>query len=196
MKLRKRLCFAMFLLSALAAGAHCTFAAEQTREYLKTRFEDGDIPSGQDFKDLIDSALNLQDDGLTIYRVGISGSLGAAARLNAGEVVGPLLSYADFSTHPPLAPLWLGQFGFLSLEFQDSSHASHYCYFQLEMASGPEPPPPGSPGPAISVEYLVWQTDANVSLTTAVAPEPSTIVLASLGVISLAAACRRSTRRQ
>jgi hypothetical protein len=195
MKLRKRLRFAMFLLSALA-GAHCIYAAEQTREYLKTKFEDGDIPTGQDFKDLIDSALILQDDGLTIYRVGISGSLGAAARLNAGEVVGPLLIYADFSTHPPLAPLWLGQFGFLPLEFQDSSHASHYGYFQLEMASGPEPPPPGSPGPAISVEYLVWQTDANVSLTTAVVPEPSTIVLASLGVIGLAAACRRSIRRQ
>ncbi len=194
MNIAKRASIATLFLSALALVPTAP-ASEQNRSYLYTRFENGDIPDGQDFKDLIDSALNLVDDGLTSYRVGISGSLGAAARLSAGEVVGPALSYVDYSTHPLLAPNWLGQFGFLPLEFQDSGGAPHYGYFQLEMASGPVPPPPGSPGPAISVEYLVWQTDANVSLTTAAVPEPSTVLLAALGIIGLAAYHRRSTRR-
>ena len=30
---------------------------EQSREYLKTRFEAGDTPTGQDFIDLLDSVL-------------------------------------------------------------------------------------------------------------------------------------------
>lgn len=41
--------------------------AEQNRAYLVERFQDGDIPTGQDFADMIDSSLNLLDDGLTSY---------------------------------------------------------------------------------------------------------------------------------
>jgi hypothetical protein len=43
--------------------------AEQNREYLIERFQDGDIPTGQDFADMIDSSLNLLDDGLTSYKI-------------------------------------------------------------------------------------------------------------------------------
>ncbi|MDQ3112429.1 MAG: hypothetical protein M3R17_21310 [Bacteroidota bacterium] len=41
--------------------------AEQNRSYLIERFQDGDIPTGSDFADMIDSSLNLLDDGLTSY---------------------------------------------------------------------------------------------------------------------------------
>jgi hypothetical protein len=43
--------------------------AEQNRTYLIERFQDGDIPTGQDFADMIDSSLNLLDDGLTSYKI-------------------------------------------------------------------------------------------------------------------------------
>src|SRR5687767_5788229 len=158
------------------AGISTARAVEEKRTYLIEKFQDGDIPTGQDFADMIDSALNLLDDGLTTYRIGAD-SAGAALRLNAGEVVGPGLTFAHKSTNPPMAPLWLGQFGFLPMEFQDASSNTHYGYFQLQMGSGPQPPPPGSPGPAIFVEYLVWETDANVPVTTAVVPEPMTAVM-------------------
>jgi len=53
-------------------------AAEQKRTYLIERFQDGDIPTGQDFVDVIDSALNLVDDGLVSYRTGVEGSTGGS----------------------------------------------------------------------------------------------------------------------
>jgi hypothetical protein len=43
---------------------------QQHREDLYLKFEDGAIPTGADFADLIDSSLNLEDDGLTRYEVG------------------------------------------------------------------------------------------------------------------------------
>ena len=162
-------------------------ASEQNRDYLYTKFENGDIPTGQDFATFIDSSLNLLDDGLTLQSIGVDGPLGSALRLDAGETVGPLLTYAPFSTNPPLSPLWAGQFGFLPLEYQDASLAVHYGFLQLRMDSGPLPPPPGLPGPAIFVEHLVWETDANVPLTTFAVPEPSTFALAAFGLIGLAA---------
>ena len=42
-------------------------ASAQSRDYLKDKFMNGDIPDQNDFQDLIDSALNLHDDGLTHY---------------------------------------------------------------------------------------------------------------------------------
>jgi hypothetical protein len=172
------------------AGIPAVRAAEQNRTYLIEKFQDGDIPTGQDFADMIDSALNLVDDGLVSYRIGVDGSLGSALRLNAGEVVGPSLTFTPKSNNPPLAPLWAGQFGFLPLEFQDAGLNTHYGYLQMQMASGPLPPPPGSPGPAIFVEYLVWETDANVPVTTAVVPEPMTGVM--LGCAMLLVRRRRA----
>jgi hypothetical protein len=166
-------------------------AAEQNRTYLIERFQDGDIPTGQDFKDLIDSALNLVDDGLTSYRIGVDSS-GSALRLIEGQTVGPSLAFAPKADNPPLAPLWAGQFGFLPMEFQDASLNSHYGYFQLQMDAGPLPPPPGSPGPAIFVEYLVWETDANVPVTTSVVPEPMSATLLCGGFVLL---CRSRRKR-
>ena len=120
----------------------CAHAAIETRAELKTRFENGDIPDGQDFKDLIDSALNLVDDGLTVYRLG-SDSSGHAIRLDAGATIDGSISFSPTSPLPPLAPNWLGQFGFLPLELRDSSSLPHYGFLQMQMASGPLLPPSG-----------------------------------------------------
>jgi hypothetical protein len=43
-------------------------AEETNRSFLIKKFQDGDIPTGQDFADMINSALNLLDDGLTSYK--------------------------------------------------------------------------------------------------------------------------------
>jgi hypothetical protein len=160
--------------------------AIESRAILKTYFETGDIPSSQDFADLIDSVLNLADDGLTVYRIGTDSS-GHAMRLEAGAPIDALLSFAPTTPFPSLAPQWAGQFGFLPLELRDSSSASHYGFFQMQMASGPLPPPPGSPGPAISVQYLAFETNANTPITTFVStPEPtSAIVFGCVGVLML-----------
>lgn len=47
---------------------------EQTRSELKEKFQDGDIPTGTDFANLIDSFLNYEDDGLTSYKSELPGS--------------------------------------------------------------------------------------------------------------------------
>jgi hypothetical protein len=154
----------------------CARAAIVPRAILKTYFETGDIPSEQDFKDVIDSSLNLVDDGLVSYRIGANSSGGI--RLETGATIDGSISFSPTSPLPPLAPNWLGQFGFLPLELQDTAGLSHYAFIQMQMASGPLPPPPGAPGPAISVQYLVFETDANVPLTTFVsAPEPTSVVV-------------------
>lgn len=50
--------------------------AEQNRTYLIERFKDGEIPTGTDFADMIYSSLNLLDDGLTSYKVGVNKRFG------------------------------------------------------------------------------------------------------------------------
>lgn len=172
-------------LIASLMGSRFAGAAEQKRTYLIERFQDGDIPTGQDFADFIDSALNLADDGLVSYGIGVSNSSGSpeALRLGVGAVIGPALpvTFASVFTNPPLAPMWAGEFGFLPLTFQNGGSAIHYGYLQMRMASEPVSPPPGAPGRAIFVEYLVWQTEAGVSLTTSVVPEPASAALVCCG---------------
>ena len=37
---------------------------KRTREYLQERFKQGSRPSGEDFKDFIESTLNVAEDGI------------------------------------------------------------------------------------------------------------------------------------
>src|SRR4249920_3069281 len=84
-----------------------------------------------------------------------------------------------------------GSSGFFRSRIKDASLGIHYGYLQMLMASGPLLPPPGSPGPAIFVEYSVWQTDANVPLTTSVVPEPASAALVGIGGIAILLGVKR-----
>jgi hypothetical protein len=184
---------AALILAAMTLASNAN-AAVQTREYLKDKFQDGDIPTGQDFKDVIDSALNFSDDGLTIYRIGVdSGRM--ALRLDSATVIDGSLSYDPAGSIPPLAPNWAGFFGFLPLELIDTSSETHYGFLQMEMASGPLPPPPGAPGPVIHVQYLSWESQANTPLTTFVStPELTSGIVWCIGAAVLPLFRRRRER--
>jgi len=55
-----------------------TGTAEQPRSYLYSKFENGDIPDQNDFKDVIDSFLNFEDDGMTSGTARIQDTGGSA----------------------------------------------------------------------------------------------------------------------
>jgi hypothetical protein len=179
---------AMSLLAIAAAGfvsgPRC-WAAEQTRAYLYEKFQNGDIPDQQDFKDLIDSSLNLLDDGVS--RSVVTDSTGLAMRLEVGAVIGPDLSFTDSNSIAGLSNDWSGNMGFLALSFLQNSE-THYGYLQMESI-----PTPGSPY-ALFVEYLVFEDQPNVAITTSVVPEPSSLVLGLFAAGSLALAATRKRR--
>jgi len=157
-------------------GASTTFAAKVPRAVLKEYFQTGDKPTQSQFADMIDSSLNLVDDG-TVRFLTVDSTGGE--RLDAGSLIGPGLSFIDSSTVAGLSDTWLGNSGFLALAFFQNSEL-HYGY--LQMHSGV----PGSTNPyAITVEYLVYEDQPNTSLLTTSVPEPGTIVLAAMGLAGL-----------
>jgi hypothetical protein len=163
--------------AGVTAPGRCS-AAEQTRAYLYDKFQNGDIPTQQDFKDMIDSSLNFLDDGLG--RMVVTDSTGLAARLNAGVTIGPGLSFTDSNSIAGLSNDWLGNSGFLALSFLESSQL-HYGY--LQMASTPTPTSPYE----LFVGYLVFEDQPNVAIATSFVPEPASLALAAFGFAGLAA---------
>jgi hypothetical protein len=179
---------AMGLLAIAAAGfvrdPRC-WAAEQTRDYLYTKFQNGEIPDQQDFKDLIDSSLNLLDDG--VGRSVVTDPTGLAARLDVGSVIGPGLAFTDSNSIAGLSSDWSGKLGFLALSFLQNSEV-HYGYLQLESI-----PTPGSPY-ALFVEYLVFEDLPNMAITASIVPEPSSLVLGLFAAAGLALVAVRKRR--
>lgn len=179
----------MVLLTIAAAcfvGDSRCWAAEQNRSYLYEKFQNGDIPDQQDFKDLIDSSLNLLDDGIS--RKVVTDSTGLAMRFDVGAVIGPDLTFTDSNSIAGLSNDWWGNFGFLALSFLQNSEV-HYGYLQLESI-----PTPGSPY-TLFVEYLVFEDQPNMAITTSVVPEPSSLALglfATAGLVLVAARKRRA----
>ena len=156
-------------------------AAEQKRTYLTDRFQDGDIPTGQDFADTIDSALNFIDDGFALIGTG-TGSDGGALYLVDGATVDGSLSYGQPAG---LSNAWAGNFGYLPVTFSDGP-TTHYGYFQLSS---------GQPGTSelypMHFQYFVWEDQAGAALITAPVPEPSTGLLCCVGLASFIAYARR-----
>jgi hypothetical protein len=177
------------------------------RSILKSYFETGDVPTADQFGNLIDSYIHLTDDGLALSLVGIGGTRhsgtgpnGQGMRISSngiaideglpaslgGEWLAPAL-------HPQMEPLWAGQSGYLPLKYSNSTGtAMHYGFLQITMAaSSPapgasfsaDPQPLIPPGPGIHVEYWAWETTPNAPITTFAVPEPT----AALGMIALAA---------
>ncbi len=162
-----RLAVALVMLTLGAARAE---AAIEPREILKTFFETGDIPTAEQFGNLIDSMLNYTEDrallGLRTY------SDGRAALLTDGTLIGPSL---DFGPAAGLSPDWFGQSGFVGLSFLQNSEV-HYGYLQIRSDN----PSTGDLYPMF-VTYLVVEDQPNTPIVTSFVPEPSSIVLAACG---------------
>lgn len=168
------------------AAAQPSVAAKVPRTVLKSYFETGDKPTQAQFADLIDSALNLVDDGLVSYSLSDSG--GRAPRFDAGAVIGPGLAFAPLSSVQGFSDDWLGQSGFLPLAFLQDSQL-HYGFLQISS------PVPGSPNAySMSVEYLAYEDLADTALVTQTVPEPSTLALAASALVGLFVWRRRAKR--
>ncbi len=167
---RFRFCRPIVLLAAtvaiIASQAAPAEAAKVPRAVLKEFFQTGDVPTQQDFADVIDSMININDDrdllGLRTY------SDGGAIRLDEGATLGPLL---DYSPSTGLAPEWAGQSGFLGLAFTEDTE-THYGYLQLRAGE-----PGGTELYPLFVTYFVFEDLPNTELLVTSVPEPSTLVL-------------------
>jgi hypothetical protein len=186
-RLHRRLVIGLSALTVLTVVvARPGHAAVEPRAILKTYFETGDVPTQEQFKDVIDSALNLVDDGLTSYSV--RDASGRAPRLDEGTSVGPGLPFAPLVDVAGFSPDWRGHSGFLPLAYLQGPDL-HYAYLQIAS------PVPGAPNPnSMFVEYLVFETDSNTALTTQSVPEPASILLALMAIGGLLA-WRRQPRQ-
>ena len=182
-----RVSFVGFVVIAVVAGrgaSQCS-ASEQHRSYLYDKFQNGDIPDAQDFRDVIDSALNLLDDGFSLNGI-VAARDGGAAYFGEGVTVGPSMSFGPAAG---LSSDWAGLSGFMALSFSDGP-ATHYGYFQLSS---------GDPGQnnlyPMHFQYFVWEDQPNTALVTSTVPEPSGIVLGALGLAGVVGAAWRRRKR-
>lgn len=183
---------AMLLLSV---PAH---AAIESRSILKTYFQTGDVPTQQQFGNLLDSMVNFTDDrdllGLRVYNPGatyLPGDTVVAKRFGIGDTAP--LSPAEYVNPDGLvlnmATDFAGQYGFLEMLLGDTLGGRYYGYIQLgmDLPGGPIPP-----GPGIHVDFIVYESTANTGITTALVPEPACLsILALAGLLTT----RRRTGR-
>ena len=186
------------------AAAQPVRAAIETRETLKTYFQTGDVPTAEQFGNLIDSLVNFVDDrdliGLRVYDPQLDYQIGDTVifqRLGAGDVVGevaegtgstpPAQEFADWHPLDPNDPSamdvatdFAGQYGFLGIQLLDPFGQVNYGYIQMGMD------PAGTPDPAIYVDYIVYESTPNTPITVAPVPEPGTAMLLVVGLIGLA----------
>lgn len=153
-------------------------AAVVSRNVLKSFFTSGDHPTAQQFSTFIDSSLNLNDDGLTTYRTGYTSTSRSGfiqTRTLPGTVIGPDTPFTTLGDYP-LDPAWENNYGFLAIEFLDSSGLSHYGY--VEMSQGPiDPANPDNTG-IVFVDSFAYETQASTAITaTSTVPEPSTLAI-------------------
>jgi hypothetical protein len=160
-------------------------AAIEPRSILKTYFESGDVPTQDQFANLIDSFIHQTDDGLTLVGIGVDTSSGSvvAGRKFEDDVIDITLAYAPPASHPPIAPDWTGHSGFLPLEYQDSVGQPHFGFLQMSMDA--DTVPPSSTGPAIRVDYWAWESNANTPVIATAVPEPTgaLAVIAGIGLL-------------
>jgi hypothetical protein len=174
---------AAFLLMSVSPFAS---AAIETRDTLKTFFETGDVPTQDQFRDLIDSFLNYNDDGLSITGVVQNSSTGAAGRQSAGDVIDSSSVFAPIggpgAVIPPMAPEFSGQSGFLGLRLSDASAQTHFGYFQLTMDDLLLIDPAG-----IHVDYFVFNDAVGeaISVNTVPVPAAAWLLGSALGMLGV-----------
>ena len=171
----------MLTVAALATFVGTLRAAEQTRDYLYTKFQDGDIPTQDQFGTLIDSALNLIDDRFTLEGI-VASPGGGAAFFGPGTTIDDQLSYGPAAG---LSSEWAGQFGFMAVSFLENSE-THYGYFQVQSGADGT----GTLYP-MQFQFFVFQDTPNTGLVTTQVPEPSTLVLLACGIAALVWTCLR-----
>lgn len=198
----------LFIMFALVTPAS---AAIENRSILKTYFETGDVPTQDQFANLIDSYIHQTDDGVALTLVGIGGQRnsgtgpnGQGLRVGGNVGINELLPDAMLgqwlppSLHPEMEPLWAGQHGFLPLKYQDAGGQPYYGFLQVSMQSALAPGAEGAvvvEPPPIFVEYWAWETTPSTTVTTFFVPEPaSATVLTLMGFGLLRRRGRRGRR--
>ena len=189
----------VILASARAAGA-----AVVSTTVLKSFFQTGDFPTQSQFSSLIDSMVNIVDDrdlvGLKVYDPQLTYLVGDTVifnRLTIGDRVGelaegtptlpPALEFVDWSPLNPNNPSemdvaadFAGQYGFLGIQLRNSLGQINYGFLQMGMD------PVGSAlYPAIHVDYLVYESNANTPISVFAVPEPASLTLLGLGWLAL-----------
>jgi hypothetical protein len=172
-------------------GTFDAAAAIEPRSILKTFFETGDVPTQEQFANLIDSFVHQTDDGLTILGIVYTadGAYNPATKKYVDDSVSALDRFAPTTGPgafiPPLAPEFAGSSGFLGLQLENSLGETLYGYFQLSMD------PLSVDPPGIHVDYFVFESTPGQSLVVTSVPEPATAGLLTVGVAGVAWLVRR-----
>ena len=178
--------------------------AIENRDVLKTYFETGDVPTEDQFANLIDSYVQLElgfgndlDDhnvqfnplatGGTVGGIAGGGAgTGGALYLEAGESVGPQLDYSPDPLSVGRASNWPAVSGFLGLQFQldgPTGPTTHYGFVQLRV-DGPTSATPY----AVHVDAFAYETTPDAAIATfQLVPEPATggLMLSAVSVLLL-----------
>lgn len=164
---------------ALTAVSTVSRAAEQTRDTLKTYFETGDVPTQQQFANMIDSYISLSEDrdllGLRNAPGGLAELLSAGELIDSSSVFGPAVG---------LGSDWIGQSGFVGLTFQENAQV-HFGYVHIIT----DVDGLGTLYP-IGIDRFGFDDVPGAGITIAAIPEPSTCALL-LGGTSLLGLARR-----
>jgi hypothetical protein len=190
-RIRNFLCFPFVATTAILFCCPPAHGAVEPRSILKTFFETGDVPTQDQFSNLIDSYIHQTDDGLTLTGIGAipdGSAAGRAIRVGGNVGINELMPdtfsgiWKDYST-PPGTPLpqmcsmFCGTSGFLPLKYAGSD-GPHYGFLQIDMGADPG----GSPGAPIFVTQWVWESSPNTALTTFAVPEPTALGLLLVGL--------------
>ena len=151
-RIRNFLCFPFVATTAILFCCPPAHAAIEPRSILKTFFETGDVPTQDQFSNLIDSYIHQTDDGLTLTGIGATpdgSAAGRAIRVGGNVGINELLpdtfggTWKPYPT-PPGTPLpqmcsmFCGTSGFLPLKYAGSD-GPHYGFLQIDMGADPAP---------------------------------------------------------
>lgn len=167
----------------LTAVSTASRAAIESRDTLKTYFETGDVPTQEQFADMIDSYISLSEDRDLLGLRNAPG--GMAELLSAGELID---SSSIFGPAVGLGSEWTGQSGFVGLTFQENAEV-YFGYIHIITDVGGL----GTLYP-IAIDQFRFDDVAGAGIAAAAIPEPSTCALL-LGGTSLLGLGRRGRAR-